>query len=127
MTGEDGLAITPVRVEQPLPLRRLALNQRERVDGQLREQVPGPRRIERRDDRAFSAVQSVSYGNNRKMTAGYNQQRSQMTSLTVSNTAGGDQIINNVYDYYLGGGNNSRIRKITDFVDSNYTTTHGYD
>ncbi len=31
------------------------------------------------DYRAFAALQSVTYGNNRKLTAGYNQHRSQMT------------------------------------------------
>ncbi|MCI0524341.1 MAG: hypothetical protein L0Y75_03675 [Acidobacteria bacterium] len=48
------------------------------------------------DYRVFAALQSVTYGNNRKLTAGYNQHRSQMTSLSAPNTSGGDAIINNV-------------------------------
>jgi hypothetical protein len=80
------------------------------------------------DYRAFSAVQSITYGNSRKLTASYNQHRSQMNNLQVRKTDGTDAIINNDYDYYLGGANNGRVQKITDGLDNgNYTTTYGYD
>jgi len=50
-----------------------------------------------------------------------------MTSLSVTNTDGSAAIIANTYDYYLGGGNNGRVQRITDGVDPNYTTTYEYD
>ena len=52
---------------------------------------------------------------------------SQMASMQVKRADGTDPIINNEYDYYLGGANNGRIRKITDSLDVSYTTTYGYD
>jgi RHS repeat-associated protein len=79
------------------------------------------------DYRAFSAIQGVNYGDGRKLQAGYNQRRSQLASLRVKRADGTDPIINNEYDYHLGGANNGRIQKITDYLDGNYTTTYGYD
>ena len=79
------------------------------------------------DYRAFSALQSVTYGNTRKLTAGYNQYRSQMISLQVKKTDGTNTIINNSYDYSFGTSNNGRVQKITDGADPNYTTTFEYD
>jgi RHS repeat-associated protein len=83
------------------------------------------------DYRAFPALQSVNYGNTRKMTLGYNQLRSQMTSLQVKRNDGTDPIINLGYDYYNGGGgsngNNGRIRHIDDYLDGLFSADFGYD
>ncbi|HMV83058.1 MAG TPA: RHS repeat-associated core domain-containing protein [Blastocatellia bacterium] len=79
--------------------------------------------------RAGGAVNVLSYGNGRRLTMGYYQQRSQPASMKVdlaSNPA--DKIIDYSYDYNdATGANNNRIRKITDNVDGGYTTTYTYD
>ncbi len=83
------------------------------------------------DYRAFPAMQAVNYGNGRKMNLGYNQKRSQLTSLQVKKTDNTDPIINLGYDYYSGGGgsggNNGRIRHIDDYLDGLFTADIGYD
>lgn len=60
---------------------------------------------------------------------GYNDNRSQPTSMKVdraSNSA--DKIIDYSYEYYdANGNNNNRIRQINDYVDGAYSTTYLYD
>jgi len=79
--------------------------------------------------RASGALRSLNYGNGRRLTMGYNDNRSQPTSMKVdraSNTA--DKIIDFQYEYYdTNGNNNNRIRQINDNVDGEYSTTYLYD
>jgi RHS repeat-associated protein len=78
--------------------------------------------------RAFGALKSANFGNTRRIEAGYSHHRNNLTSLQVKLQNGTDTIINQGYDYYLSSGtNNGRVQKVTDYVDSNYTTTYEYD
>jgi hypothetical protein len=75
--------------------------------------------------RAFGALKGVNYGNGRKLVADYRYDRHNLASLQVKKQDNTDTIINQSYDYYLSTGtNNNRVQKITDYVDSNYTTTY---
>ncbi len=60
---------------------------------------------------------------------GYNDQRNQPTSMKVdllSNPS--DKVVDYAYDYYnANGNNNGLIRKVTDHLDGQYTTTYQYD
>ncbi|MGH9852389.1 MAG: RHS repeat domain-containing protein, partial [Blastocatellia bacterium] len=76
--------------------------------------------------RGFGGVKSMNFGNTRRLEAGYNINRQQMTSLVVKKQDGTDTIINQSYNYN-NNGNNGRIQKITDNVDGAYTTTYAYD
>jgi len=79
--------------------------------------------------RASGALNSLNYGNGRRLTMGYNDNRNQPISMKVdqvNNTS--DKIIDFQYEYYdASGNNNNRIRKITDNVDTVYTTEYLYD
>ncbi|HKX27213.1 MAG TPA: S8 family serine peptidase [Blastocatellia bacterium] len=81
--------------------------------------------------RGFMGLKNVTYGNERKLTIGYDQNRLQMTSLQLKKTDGTDPIMNLSYDYSTGGGgsagNNGRLRKITDNLDGAFTAEFGYD
>ncbi len=78
--------------------------------------------------RGFGGLKSLRYGANpRRLQAGYDVKRQQMTSLLVDLPDGTDAIINRAYDYLNGGPNNSRIQRITNGVESDYTTTFDYD
>ncbi|HMZ20570.1 MAG TPA: RHS repeat-associated core domain-containing protein, partial [Blastocatellia bacterium] len=80
------------------------------------------------------ALSSLNYGNGRRLTMGYNNDRSQPISMKVDRvTNSADKIIDYQYDYYTTDPqtgqnvNNNRIRKITDNIDPQYTTTYSYD
>jgi RHS repeat-associated protein len=79
--------------------------------------------------RASGALSSLNYGNGRRLTMGYNANRQQPISMKVDRTSNpSDKIIDYAYDYYdANGKNNNRIRKITDNVDTAYTTDYSYD
>jgi RHS repeat-associated protein len=78
--------------------------------------------------RAFGALKSGDYGNGRRIELGYNADRLNMTSHKVIKQSPFEAIIDNVYDYYdTAELNNGRVQKITDNLDSNFTTTYGYD
>ncbi len=79
--------------------------------------------------RSSGALSSVHYGNGRRLQMGYNDDRSQPISMKVDRvTNSADKIIDYQYDYYdAQGNNNNRIRKITDNIDPQYTTTYSYD
>ena len=85
----------------------------------------------------FGATKSLNYGNGRRLTLGFNVNRHQMTSMIMDNQNGTDAIINKTYNYTSGtidpntgqpiNDNDGRIKKITDSVDTSYTTTYSYD
>ncbi len=78
--------------------------------------------------RGFGGLKSLRYGANpRRLQIGYDVKRQQMTSLVVDLPDGSDAIINRAYDYLNGGANNSRIQRITNAVESDYTATFDYD
>ncbi|HKQ72777.1 MAG TPA: carboxypeptidase-like regulatory domain-containing protein, partial [Blastocatellia bacterium] len=79
--------------------------------------------------RASGAIKSLRYGNGRRLTMGYNANRNQPISMKVDRVNNpSDKIIDYVYDYYdAQGKNNKRIRKITDNIDSAFTTDYTYD
>jgi len=79
--------------------------------------------------RSSGALSSVNYGNGRRLQMGYNDDRSQPISMKVDRvTNSADKIIDYQYNYYdAQGNNNNRIRKITDNIDPQYTTTYSYD
>ena len=79
--------------------------------------------------RASGASKQLNYGNGRRLTMGYNDQRNQPTSMVVDRTNNSaDKVVDYAYDYYDAyGKNNNRIRKITDNIDTAYTTTYQYD
>lgn len=83
----------------------------------------------------FGAIKSQNYGNGRRMTTGYSVNRHQMISSVVDNQNGTDAIINKACNYWTinpntlqpNSDNDGRIKKITDNVDSSYTTNYAYD
>ena len=85
----------------------------------------------------YGGLKTLNYGNGRRLTQGYNVNRHQMTSMVVDNQNGTDAIINKTYNYTSGtidpntgqpvNDNDGRIKKITDSVDTTYTTTYSYD
>ncbi len=77
----------------------------------------------------FGATQTVSYGNGRRLTLGYDTNRHQMTSMIVDHQNGTDQIVNRTYSYTTPGNydNDGRIKQITDHLDPNYTVNYTYD
>ena len=85
----------------------------------------------------FGATKSLNYGNGRRLTLGYSVNRHETTSMVVDNQNGTDPIINKTYNYTSGtidpntgqpvNDNDGRIKKITDSVDTSYTTTYSYD
>jgi RHS repeat-associated protein len=78
--------------------------------------------------RATGALNRVNYGNERRLTMGYNANRQQPTTMKVDRTDGTDPILDYGYDYYGADGlNNNRIKKITDNVDAAYTVDYKYD
>ncbi len=81
--------------------------------------------------RGFGGVKSINFGvNPRLMQISYDARRQQMTNMLIrrtSNTGADNVVVNSDYDYYNGGANNGRIQKITDNIDTAYTTTYGYD
>jgi YD repeat-containing protein len=79
--------------------------------------------------RASGALNSLNYGNGRRLTMGYNANRQQPASMKVDRVNNpADKIIDYAYQYYdAQGRNNNRIRQITDNVDPAYTTSYGYD
>jgi RHS repeat-associated protein len=79
--------------------------------------------------RSFGAAKSSHYGNGRSLVASYDAARQQITRLKVW-TPGRpteETIVDTQYDYYNGGGDNGRIQRITDNVDSAYSTSYAYD
>jgi RHS repeat-associated protein len=79
--------------------------------------------------RASGAILGLNYGNGRRLTMGYNANRNQPISMKVDRVSNpSDKIIDYAYDYYdPQGKNNNRIRKITDNVESAFTTDYTYD
>ncbi|MGE0133173.1 MAG: RHS repeat domain-containing protein [Blastocatellales bacterium] len=79
--------------------------------------------------RASGALNSLIYGNGRRLTMGYNANRQQPISMKVDRASNpSDKIIDYQYDYYdANGNNNNRIRKVTDSIDPAYTTNYQYD
>ena len=62
----------------------------------------------------------------RKLVLGCNQKRSQLSNLKLQKTDNSDVVTNISYDYYNGsGGNNGRVRYITDHLDGNYSLLDG--
>ncbi|HWQ31967.1 MAG TPA: carboxypeptidase regulatory-like domain-containing protein, partial [Blastocatellia bacterium] len=84
---------------------------------------------------SFGSIKSASYGNGRRQTLGYSVNRHQLTSVVVDNQNGTDPIINRSYEYRTWNSelgqwnldNDGRIKKITDNLDTNYTTAYSYD
>jgi RHS repeat-associated protein len=71
--------------------------------------------------RASGALNSLNYGNGRRLTMGYNDNRSQPISMKVDRVNNpADKIIDNSYEYYMtdpetgASVNNNRIRRIVD-------------
>ncbi|MBS1791291.1 MAG: RHS repeat protein [Acidobacteria bacterium] len=79
--------------------------------------------------RASGALKQLNYGNGRRLTMGYDDNRNQPTSMVVDRTNNAsDKVVDYAYQYYdANGKNNNRIRKITDNVDTAYTTSYLYD
>ncbi|HQR33723.1 MAG TPA: RHS repeat-associated core domain-containing protein [Blastocatellia bacterium] len=79
--------------------------------------------------RASGALKSLNYGNGRRLTMGYDDNRNQPTSMVVDRTNNSsDKVVDYAYQYYdANGNNNNRIRQITDNIDTAYTTTYQYD
>ena len=79
--------------------------------------------------RGFGALKSLNYGNGRRLQVGYNTSRQQPVSMKVDMASNpSDKIIDYAYEYYdANGNNNNRILKITDNVDTGYTTNYTYD
>jgi YD repeat-containing protein len=78
--------------------------------------------------RAFGALKQSNFGNGRRMEATYLDTRHFLNTLVVKKQDGSDSIVSQTYDYKLGSDAfNGRVRKITDSVDGDYTTTYGYD
>jgi YD repeat-containing protein len=66
--------------------------------------------------RAWGAVKSLSFGNNRTMSAGYNS-RLQTTGFQIPN------VINKTYQYFADG----NLRYSQDFVDDRFDRSYAYD
>lgn len=64
--------------------------------------------------RAWNAYHGMNFGNGLRLTVGHNSQRLQMTSFVVDQQNGSSYLWRQYYDYYNGGGNNSRIRRVSD-------------
>ncbi|MDX2043139.1 MAG: RHS repeat-associated core domain-containing protein, partial [Acidobacteriota bacterium] len=79
--------------------------------------------------RASGALRQLNYGNGRRLTMGYNDNRNQPTSMVVDRTNNSaDKVVDYAYQYYdANGKNNNRIRQITDNIDTAYSTTYSYD
>jgi RHS repeat-associated protein len=78
--------------------------------------------------RAFGALKSGDYGNGRRIELGYNANRLNLTSHKMIKESPYDAIIDNSYDYYgTTETSNGRVRKITDNLDPQFTTTYQYD
>lgn len=77
--------------------------------------------------RGFGGLKRMDIGNGRRLEMGYSTDRQQLTSLVLKKQDGSDVVTSLSYDYENGGDNNGRVQKITDNVDSAYTTTYGYD
>jgi len=79
--------------------------------------------------RASGALNQLNYGNGRRLTMGYNDNRNQPTSMVVDRTNNSaDKVVDYAYQYYdANGKNNNRIRQITDNIETAYSTTYTYD
>jgi RHS repeat-associated protein len=79
--------------------------------------------------RGSGALKTLHYGNGRRLRMNYWELRSQPKGMTVDRASNpSDKIIDYLYEYNdASGNNNNRIRKITDNVDTSYTTTYLYD
>lgn len=79
--------------------------------------------------RASGALKQLNYGNGRRLTMGYDDNRNQPTSMVVDRTNNSsDKVVDYAYQYYdANGKNNNRIRQITDNIDTAYTTGYLYD
>jgi len=79
--------------------------------------------------RASGALNQLNYGNGRRLTMGYNDNRNQPTSMVVDRTNNpADKVVDYAYQYYdANGKNNNRIRQITDNIETAYSTTYTYD
>ncbi|MGH9803017.1 MAG: hypothetical protein ACRD82_21845, partial [Blastocatellia bacterium] len=79
--------------------------------------------------RASGALKQLNYGNGRRLTMGYDDNRNQPTSMKVDRTNNSaDKVVDYAYQYYdANGKNNNRIRQITDNIDTAYTTSYLYD
>ncbi|MBS1791530.1 MAG: RHS repeat protein [Acidobacteria bacterium] len=79
--------------------------------------------------RASGALKQLNYGNGRRLTMGYDDNRNQPTSMVVDRTNNAsDKVVDYAYQYYdANGNNNNRIRQITDNIDTAYTTSYQYD
>ncbi len=84
--------------------------------------------------RASGALRSLNYGNGRRLTMGYNDNRSQPISMKVDRTNNSaDKIIDYSYEYYMtdpetgASVNNNRIRRIVDNISPEWTTDYLYD
>jgi len=77
--------------------------------------------------KAWNAYSRMNYGNGLRLTAGYNSQRRQLTSLVLDRQDGSSWQWRQYYDYYEGGSNNGKIRKISDQPDFSTHTKYQYD
>ena len=79
--------------------------------------------------RASGALKQLNYGNGRRLTMGYNDNRNQPASMVVDRTNNSaDKVVDYAYQYYdANGKNNNRIRQITDNLETAYSTTYTYD
>ncbi|MBO0797452.1 MAG: S8 family serine peptidase, partial [Blastocatellia bacterium] len=78
--------------------------------------------------RAFGALKSGDYGNGLRIELGYQPQRLNLSTIKVFRPNPNEPIIDYSYDYYgTAEQNNGRVQKITDNLDSSYTTTFGND
>ncbi|MGH9841183.1 MAG: RHS repeat-associated core domain-containing protein [Blastocatellia bacterium] len=79
--------------------------------------------------RGSGALKSLNYGNGRRLQMDYYTNRQQQPfSMKVDRASNpSDKIIDYAYQYYdANGKNNNRIRKITDNLDTSYTTDYTY-
>ena len=77
--------------------------------------------------RGWGALKLSTLGNTLKEERDYDPTRQQMVGLRVKKQDNSATIMNYDYDFANGGNNNGRIQKVTDHVNSAWTTTYTYD
>ena len=82
----------------------------------------------------FGGVKALNFGTNpRLMQTAYDLQRQQMTSLIVrrvSNSGADNYLVSQTYNYKdaaNGNKNNGRLMQVSDYMDSSYSASYGYD
>lgn len=74
--------------------------------------------------RAWNAYRGMNFGNGLRLTAEYNTMRQRMTSFVVDTQNGSSWLWRQYYDYYEGGMDNGKIRRISD--QPNFSTYNWY-